>query len=163
MTDSPTTWNDTNDTTDASSQQDENTNLVTNEGRTTIADAVVSKIAGIAAREVSGVHDLGGGAAKAVGAIRDRIAGSGPNPSQGVSVEVGERQAAVDLHLTAEYGVAIQDLAAAVRRNVIDSIERMTGLEVSEVNIDVDDVYLEPEESDDQSDDRSEDQAPRVA
>ena len=145
-------------TSKGSDKQGEDTELVTSQGRTTIADAVVSKIAGIAAREVSGVHDLGGGAAKAVGAIRERISGATPNPSQGVTVEVGERQAAVDLHLTAEYGVAIQDLAAAVRRNVISSIERMTGLEVSEVNIEVDDVYLEAEASDDQS----EDQAPRV-
>lgn len=156
MTDSATT------TTDSSSysEQGDDSDLVTSQGKTTIADAVVSKIAGIAAREVSGVHDLGGGAAKAVGAIRERISGSAPNPSQGVSVEVGERQAAVDLNLTADYGVAIQDLAAAVRRNVIASIERMTGLEVSEVNIEVDDVYLESESS---NDDQAEEDAPRVA
>ena len=157
MTDSATT---TTDSSSYSEQGDDSSDLVTSQGKTTIADAVVSKIAGIAAREVSGVHDLGGGAAKAVGAIRERISGSAPNPSQGVSVEVGERQAAVDLNLTADYGVAIQDLAAAVRRNVIASIERMTGLEVSEVNIEVDDVYLESESS---NDDQAEEDAPRVA
>lgn len=156
MTDSATTTTDTS----SYSEQGDDSDLVTSQGKTTIADAVVSKIAGIAAREVSGVHDLGGGAAKAVGAIRERISGSAPNPSQGVSVEVGERQAAVDLNLTADYGVAIQDLAAAVRRNVIASIERMTGLEVSEVNIEVDDVYLESESS---NDDQAEEDAPRVA
>lgn len=156
MTDSATTMTDTS----SYSEQGDDSDLVTSQGKTTIADAVVSKIAGIAAREVSGVHDLGGGAAKAVGAIRERISGSAPNPSQGVSVEVGERQAAVDLNLTADYGVAIQDLAAAVRRNVIASIERMTGLEVSEVNIEVDDVYLESESS---NDDQAEEDAPRVA
>ncbi len=132
--------------------------LVTSQGKTTIADPVVSKIAGIAAREVSGVHALGGGAARAVGALRERISAVGKDHSQGVSVEVGERQAAVDIQLTAEYGVAIQDLAASVRRNVISSIERMTGLEVSEVNIEVLDVYLEAEDSDDQDEDKS----PRV-
>ncbi len=132
--------------------------LVTSQGKTTIADPVVSKIAGIAAREVSGVHTLGGGAARAVGALRGRISAVGKDHSQGVSVEVGERQAAVDIQLTAEYGVAIQDLAASVRRNVISSIERMTGLEVSEVNIEVLDVYLESEDSDDQDEDKS----PRV-
>jgi uncharacterized alkaline shock family protein YloU len=67
-----------------------------------------------------------------------------------VSVEVGERQAAVDLDLVVEYGVSVPDLAQAIRRNVISSIERMTGLEVTEVNIDVDDVHL-PDESDDDS------------
>ena len=117
--------------------------LVTEQGRTSIADTVVSKIAGIAAREISGVHDLGGGAARTVGAIRERIPGSRTNLSQGVAVEVGEHQAAVDLDIVAEYGVAIADLATAIRRNVVDSVERMTGLEVTEVNITVHDVFLD--------------------
>ena len=121
--------------------------LVGKDGRTTIADTVVSKIAGIAAREVSGVYALGGGAARAVGALRERIPGSSTNHSQGVSVEVGERQAAVDVTLVAEYGVSIADLASGIRRNVIASIERMTGLEVTEVNIEIQDVHLETEEN----------------
>ena len=120
--------------------------LVGKDGRTTIADTVVSKIAGIAAREVAGVHALGGGAARAVGALRERIPGSSTNHSQGVSVEVGERQAAVDVQLVAEYGVSLADLATGIRRNVIASIERMTGLEVTEVNIEIQDVYLPTEE-----------------
>ncbi|WP_374970661.1 Asp23/Gls24 family envelope stress response protein [Terrabacter sp. BE26] len=124
--------------------------LVTDQGRTTIADTVVAKIAGIAAREVSGVHALGGGAARAVGAIRERIPGGRTNQSLGVSVEVGERQAAVDLQLVAEYGVSIADLAQGIRRNVISSIERMTSLEVTEVNIDVQDVFLESDDEDQQ-------------
>lgn len=125
--------------------------LTTEQGRTSIADTVVSKIAGIATREVSGVHDLGGGAARAVGAIRDRIPGSRASMGQGVAVEVGERQAAVDIDLVAEYGVAIADLAAGVRRNVISSVERMTGLEVTEVNITVYDVYVPGEDSESES------------
>ncbi|MBT9273676.1 Asp23/Gls24 family envelope stress response protein [Phycicoccus sp. MAQZ13P-2] len=128
--------------------------LVTKHGKTTIADTVVAKIAGIATREVSGVHALGGGTARAVGALRERIPGGRTNHSQGVSVEVGERQAAVDIELTAEYGVAIADLATGVRRNVISAIERMTGLEVAEVNVTVQDVYLESE--DNQDDDQDE-------
>jgi uncharacterized alkaline shock family protein YloU len=132
--------------------------LVSTNGRTSIADTVVSKIAGIATREISGVHDLGGGTARAVGALRERIPGSRTNLSQGVSVEVGERQAAVDLDIVAEYGVAIADLAGAIRRNVIGSVERMTGLEVTEVNITVHDVFL-----DDGGDaDTDSDRAPRV-
>ena len=132
--------------------------LVSSEGRTTIADTVVSKIAGIAAREVSGVYALGGGASRAVGALRERIPGSSTNHSQGVSVEVGERQAAVDVQLVAEYGVSIADLASGIRRNVIASIERMTGLEVTEVNIEVQDVHVESD--DDGQDDSSSE--PRV-
>lgn len=123
--------------------------LVTQQGRTTIADTVVAKIAGIAAREVSGVHSLGGGAARAVGALRERIPGARTNHSQGVSVEVGERQAAVDIQFVAEYGVSIADLAQGVRRNVIAAVERMTGLEVTEVNIEVQDVFLESDSQDD--------------
>ncbi|MFC4613647.1 Asp23/Gls24 family envelope stress response protein [Cellulomonas algicola] len=116
--------------------------LVTPEGTTTIADTVVSKIAGIAASEVSGVHALGGGAARAIGTLRERIPGARTNHSQGVSVEVGETEAAVDLDLVAEYGVSITDLANGIRRNVISAVERMTGLHVVEVNVAVNDVHL---------------------
>lgn len=112
------------------------------QGRTAIADGVVQKIAGIATREVSGVHQLGGGAARTFGAIRERIPGSSQSAGQGVSVEVGERQAAIDLDVVVEYGVAIADLAQSVRRNVISSVEGMTGLEVTEVNVSVNDIHL---------------------
>lgn len=123
------------------------TELVTSQGKTSIADGVVRKIAGIAAREVSGVHNLGSGGARAFGAIRERIpGGSGPNISQGVTVEVGERQAAIDLDLVVEYGVSIADLAQSVRRNVISSVERMTGLEVTEVNVAVNDIFIAGDE-----------------
>ena len=132
--------------------------LVTQQGRTSIADSVVAKIAGIATRDVSGVHMLGGGAARAVGAVRERIPGSRTNHAQGVTVEVGERQAAVDVELVAEYGVSIVDLAEGIRRNVIGSVERMTGLEVTEVNVAIADVHLP---SDDKGDD-DEQQEPRV-
>ncbi|WP_090938346.1 Asp23/Gls24 family envelope stress response protein [Nonomuraea jiangxiensis] len=115
--------------------------LVTDRGTTTIEDGVVAKISGLAAREVSGVYAMGGGAARALGSVRGMVSGSG-SVTQGVSVEVGERQAAVDLDLVAEYGTVIPDLAGAVRRNVIGAVERMCGLEVTEVNIRVDDVHL---------------------
>jgi uncharacterized alkaline shock family protein YloU len=122
--------------------------LVSAQGKTSIADSVVQKIAGIATREVSGVHKLGGGAARAFGSIRERIPGSsGPSVAQGVAVEVGEKQTAVDLDVVVEYGVSIPDLAQAIRRNVITSLERMTGLEVTEVNVSVDDIHL-PDEDD---------------
>lgn len=129
--------------------------LASAHGRTTIADTVVAKIAGIATREVSGVHSLGGGAARAVGALRERFPGGRVNQTQGVSVEVGERQAAVDVDLVAEYGLSIADLAAAIRRNVIGAVESMTGLEVTEVNIVVHDIYLEEDDHDDVEDPRT--------
>lgn len=124
--------------------------LVSSQGKTSIADTVVSKIAGIATREVSGVYDVGGGASRVVGALRERIPGASVNHSQGVSVEVGEKQAAVDIDIVAEYGVSLADLATGIRRNVIAALERMSGLEVTEVNITVHDVHLD-EGSDDET------------
>jgi uncharacterized alkaline shock family protein YloU len=128
-------------------KREQTASLTTDEGTTTIADGVVSKIAGIAAREVVGVHDVGGGASRAFGSIRERIPGSTTNYSQGVSVEVGTEEAAIDLEIVAEYGVAISDVAQSVRRNVISSIERMTGLRVTEVNVNVNDVHLPEDEA----------------
>jgi uncharacterized alkaline shock family protein YloU len=121
----------------------------TAQGKTTIAASVVQKIAGIAAQEISGVYALGGGMSRAFGAFRERIPGGGTGVANitGVQVEVGEKQAAVDLDLVVEYGATIVDLARAVRRNVITAVERMTGLEVIEVNIAVNDIHL-PEAED---------------
>jgi uncharacterized alkaline shock family protein YloU len=119
--------------------------LSSDKGTTTIAHVVVQKVAGLAAREIRGVHALGGGTARALSALRDRIPGATGSAGQGVSVEVGEKQAAVDLDLVVEYGVPIADLATSVRTNVITAIEQITGLEVVEVNINVNDVHIPSE------------------
>ena len=111
-------------------------------GKTTIADRVVQKIVSLAAREVPGIYDLGGGAARTLGAIRERIPGSSQTSGQGVTVEVGQSQAAVDLEVVTEYGMSIADVAKSVRRNVISAVEGMTGLEVTEVNLSVIDIHL---------------------
>ncbi len=120
-------------------------------GKTTIDDAVVAKVAGIAAREVPGVFALGGGAARAVGAIRGVI--NQKDLSQGIRVEVGETQVAVDAVIVAEYPVPLQDVAGAVRAAVTTAIESLIGMEVTEVNVTVNDVHLP---SDDNDDDQSE-------
>ena len=119
----------------------------TTTGRTTVADVVVQKIAGRAAREISGVYDFGGGAARTFGAITERIPGGRASSSRGVTVEVGEKQAAIDLDVVVEYGVPIAQLAQSVRRNVITAVEQLTGLDVVEVNINVNDLHL-PEDGD---------------
>ena len=118
--------------------------LTTEHGKTAIADSVVAKIAGLACREIDGVHDMGAGLSRTLGGLKDRLpmGGSQPSAGRGVSVEVGERQAAVDLDIVVVYGVSIVDVANAVRENVIGRVEAMTGLEVTEVNVTVDDVYL---------------------
>ncbi|MEV8530131.1 Asp23/Gls24 family envelope stress response protein [Streptomyces sp. NPDC052000] len=120
-------------------------------GRTTIADGVVEKIAGMAAREVSGIHALGGGLARTMGAVRGMVPGGRTSVTRGVKVETGERQAAIDLSLVVEYGVAITDAAGEVRENVVAAVERMTGLEVVEVNIFVTDVHLPDEEEEEEA------------
>jgi uncharacterized alkaline shock family protein YloU len=122
-------------------------------GRTTIADGVVEKIAGLAARDVVGVHAMGTGISRTFGAVRDRVPGGGKAPTRGVKAEVGEVQTALDLDIVVEYGVSIVDVARAVRENVIAAVERMTGLEVVEVNIAVGDVKL-PEEEEEESEQR---------
>lgn len=135
----------------------------TSRGFTRIENAVVGKIAGLAAREISGVHSLGDGTARMVGAIRESFAGSASNIMPGISVEVGELQAAVDVSIIAEYGVAIHELADAIRGNIINSIEKMTGLEVTEVNVTVHDVHLDlGSDEDELSMPPGADQPPRV-
>lgn len=110
-------------------------------GETTIADGVVTKVAGIAAREVGGVYDLGGGLARAVGGVAQRV-GAADQRMQGVSVEVGQREAAVDLTLVIEYGESIPEVADAVRKNIIQRVEGTSGLSVTEVNIAVADLHF---------------------
>ena len=117
-------------------------NLETSEGRTTIAETVGLRSRRTGHTAGRGGGSVGGGAARAMGAVRERIPGARASSSQGVTVEVGERQAAVDLIIVVEYGVAIVELARAIRRNVITSIEQMTGLEVVEVNVSVVDLQL---------------------
>jgi uncharacterized alkaline shock family protein YloU len=122
-------------------------------GKTVIDDTVVSKVAGIAAREVNGVHSLGNGAARAIGAIRDAIGQR--DFGQGVKVEVGEKQVAADVVIVAEYPVALQQVADGVRSGVARALEQIVGMEVAEVNVTVQDVYI-PGDDDDKDDEKKE-------
>lgn len=117
-------------------------------GRTVIDDSVVAKVAGMAAREVPGVHDMGGAPARAVGAVTQKV-GIADGRGTGVNVEVGEIQAAADLTLVVEYGESIQRVAERVRENVIRRIEAICGLEVTEVNILVNDLHFPGEDDGD--------------
>ena len=121
--------------------------LQTERGSTTISDGVVSKIAGIAAQEVDGIR-MGSGASQAVGGFLGSITGG--SQTQGVSVEVGQEEAALDLTLTAAYGQSIPQLAEAVRRNVINRVENLVGLRVTEVNITVANVFFPQQEAEEQ-------------
>lgn len=108
-------------------------------GTTVIADSVIAKIVGIAAREVSGVHTLANGAGP-LGAIRDAI--SGTDVAQGVSINVADSQVAVDISLVAEYPVPLHKVAADVRAAVIAAVESLVELRVTEVNVTIKDVHL---------------------
>ncbi len=121
-------------------------------GKTVIDDTVVSKVAGIAAREVNGVHSLGNGAARAIGAIRDAIGQR--DHGQGVKVEVGEKQVAADITIVAEYPVPLQQVAEGVRSSVSRALEQIVGMEVAEVNVTVQDVFIPGD--DDEDDDKKE-------
>ncbi|MEV4627099.1 Asp23/Gls24 family envelope stress response protein [Micromonospora sp. NPDC049523] len=121
--------------------------ITTDSGKTRIAEGVVAKIAGFAAREIPGVQSMGSGMARRVGQLRNLVPGGSEASDQGVSVEVGEREAAIDLDIVTWYGQSIVDVTSAVRRNVIDRVQAMTGLNVIEVNINVDDVVVDGEQS----------------
>jgi uncharacterized alkaline shock family protein YloU len=119
--------------------------LKSERGTTSISYPVVAQIAGIAAQEVEKVQ-MGGGATAAVGGFLQSVTGSSSgNYARGVTVEVGEEEAAVDLTMAVEYGYSVPQLTEAVRRNVINRVENLTGLRVTEVNITVNDVQV-PEE-----------------
>ena len=115
--------------------------LQSGQGTTKIADPVVTKVASIATREVGGVYALGGGAARALGTVSHRV-GIGDERTQGVSVEVGEREAAIDLTVVIEYGESIPTVTQAIRDNVIRRVEGICGLSITEVNIAVNDLHF---------------------
>ena len=129
-------------------RQQQDSPLQTERGGTRIEDSVVSKIAGIAAQEVDGVR-MGGGTSQAIGGLLSSVtggSGGSGGQSRGVSVEVGEVEAAVDVTLTVAYGISIPQVAEAVRRNIINRVENLVGLNVTEVNISVNDVFFPEQE-----------------
>ncbi|NQD86397.1 Asp23/Gls24 family envelope stress response protein [Paenarthrobacter sp. CM16] len=111
-------------------------------GRTIISEAAVAKVAGIAARTVPGVYSLGSGPSRALGAIRDAVGSS--DHAAGVRAEVGETQVAVDINLVALYGYPLHNVANQVRSAVFRAVEELVGLQVIEVNIEINDVYVAP-------------------
>ncbi|HJX76695.1 Asp23/Gls24 family envelope stress response protein [Glutamicibacter sp.] len=123
--------------------------LHTQLGKTTIEDRVVQKIASIAAREVPGVYAMGNAARRTFNSLADRIPGASANTAGGVSVEKGEQQTAIDVSIVISYGFSIVDVSSDIRSNIISQVERATGLEVIEVNIDVTDVHLPEDDEDD--------------
>ena len=122
--------------------------LHTELGTTTIDDAVVTAIISMAAEEVDGVATSHGGVklpgdtSPTVGEFVDNITG-GASRTRGLSVDVGERQTAADITINVEYGRSIPQVTQAVRERIIERVQSLTGLEVTEVNIQVNDVILQ--------------------
>jgi uncharacterized alkaline shock family protein YloU len=121
-----------------------NAELGTERGTTTIADEVVEKIAGIATREVPGVHDLGGDVARVFAGLRERIGlgDADDDNDRGIRVRLDGRKASVEITLVIEYGYVVRAVTEKVRANVIGAVENLLDLEVTEVNIRVDDVHV---------------------
>jgi uncharacterized alkaline shock family protein YloU len=133
----PTTTNAPADPSEVTGQ-DSAATLV--RGTTVINNSVVEKIAGLAVRDIPGVYALGGSAARALGAIREALTST--DLSQGVSVQVGEDEVTVELSIVAEYPTPLHQVADDARTAVIDAIETLAGLVVTEVNVTINDIHL---------------------
>jgi uncharacterized alkaline shock family protein YloU len=105
-------------------------------GKIEMSQDVVETIAGLAAREIDGIHALG----------KSRLIAFGDDPKRGISAEVGQREAALDLEVIIEYGCDIRTVAKDLRSRVAQEVDRMAGRKVVEVNIDVVDLHVKPEE-----------------
>jgi len=110
-------------------------------GTVKIANDVVSIIAGLAATEVDGVAGMSGGITRDITEMLGM-----KSLSKGVKVEVGEKEAAIDLFIIVEYGMKISEVARNVQENVKNKVETMTGLRVVEVNVNVQGVNIPKEE-----------------
>lgn len=109
-------------------------------GTIKIANEVVAIIAGLAATEIEGVAGMSGGIAGGITELLGR-----KNLTKGVKVEVGAKEAAVDLFIVVNFGVRIPDVAIKIQENVKKAIESMTGLQVVEVNVHVQGVVFPQE------------------
>ncbi len=122
--------------------------LMGDDGKTVVHNQVVAKIAGLAVQEIEGVQRLVPyGPGQTVSSFAKTITRSSMH-ELGVNVEVGQKEAAVDVRIITSYGASIPAVADGVRRNVSDRIEQMTGLHVVEVNIDVVDLYFPESDTD---------------
>jgi len=120
-----------------------NATLPAARGRTTIANEVVEKIAGIAAREVPGVFDLGGDVARVFSAVKERLHIGEESAAQGVSVKLDGKTADIEVVIVIEFGFQVFSVTEKVREKVISSVENLLGLDVTNVDVTVDDVHID--------------------
>jgi uncharacterized alkaline shock family protein YloU len=122
-----------------------NATLPAGRGHTTIANEVVEKIAGIAAREVPGVYDLGGDVARMFSSVKERLHLGEESAAQGVSVRLEGRNAEIEVTIVIEFGFQVYSVTEKVREKVISSVENLLGLDITAVNVTVDDVHIDDE------------------
>ncbi|OLE21739.1 MAG: hypothetical protein AUG44_26735 [Actinobacteria bacterium 13_1_20CM_3_71_11] len=122
-----------------------NATVAADRGQTTIANEVVEKIAGIAAREVPGVHDLGGDLARALSTVKEKLRLGEESAAQGVSVKLEGKTAEITIVIVIEFGFQVFSVTEKVREKVISSVENLLGLEVTAVDVTVDDVHVPDE------------------
>ncbi len=122
-----------------------NATVAAGRGRTTIGNEVVEKIAGIAAREVPGVHDLGGDVARVLSAVKEKLHLGEESAAQGVSVKLEGKAAEITVVIVIEFGFQVFSVTEKVREKVISSVENLLGLDVVSVDVTVDDVHVPDE------------------
>ncbi|MBO0868321.1 MAG: Asp23/Gls24 family envelope stress response protein [Micromonosporaceae bacterium] len=120
-----------------------NATLPADRGTTTIANEVVEKIAGIAARDVPGVYDLGGDTARFLSSVREKLRLGEESAAQGVGVKLEGKQAEIEVVLVLEYGFQVFSVTEKVREKVISAVESLLGLEVTVVDVVVDDIHVD--------------------
>lgn len=108
-----------------------------------IANEAVATYAGIAVSEVSGVYGMSGGFA----GLTEALSGK-KSLTKGIKVDVGEKDAKIDVSIIVEYGARIPDVAFEIQTKVKKSVENMTGLKVVEVNVHVQGVHAITEKED---------------
>jgi uncharacterized alkaline shock family protein YloU len=128
-----------------SGQQRNESPLLSDRGSTIISDTVVSSLAGMAAREVEGVH-MGGGASRTAGGVLESLTGS-ESKTSGISVEVGRTETAIDLRMGIEYNKNILQTVEEVRRRITDRVQSMTGLRIKELNATITDITFPEKEA----------------
>ncbi len=121
----------------------------TSTGKTVIVDSVVAKVAGMAAREVPGVHALGGGAARMLGSLREAVGAK--DLAQGVQVEVGETEVAADISIVVDYPEPLQRVADEVRFAVGQAITELVGMQVARIDVTVVDVFVPGDDDTDET------------
>lgn len=124
---------------------DEFNNENTEHGNVKISNDVIAIIAGVAANEIDGVVGMSSGI---TGGLTEMLGMK--SLSKGVKVDVNEKQANIDISITVEYGIKISEIGIKVQKNVKDSVENMTGLEVKTVNVNIQDVSFPKDKKEEQ-------------